>query len=89
MEEKKLFGERSFVFCSTLYEAIKRHEGDVEVQERVASFIIEYGLYGTLLDVSDIDHDGSLSKELAAIKEDMDARKAERERISKRENNQN
>lgn len=69
---------KSFVFYEPYYKDVREIE-DEEVQCDVLCKIIEYGLYGTPIDVSDIDPDGSLSKVVAAIKEDMDARKAERE----------
>lgn len=75
--------ERSFVFYQSYYEAVMKIK-DKEVQCRVLCFILEYGLYGRLVDMSDIeDPDGGLSMVLAAIKNEMDAHKAERERMSK------
>lgn len=73
---------KSFVFYEPYYKDVREIENE-EVQCDVLCKIIEYGLYGTPIDVSDIDPDGSLSKVVAAIKEDMDARKAKRERFSK------
>lgn len=71
---------KSFVFYASFYEAARKIK-DKKVQLDVLCRIIEYGLYGRPLDVSDIDQDGSLSKAVAAIKDDMDARKVERARI--------
>lgn len=76
-------GVKSFVFYPQLLEAVRTFE-DEEIQCRVLCSIIEYGLYGTPIDVSDIDPDGSISEVVAGIKEDMDARNAERKRVSKR-----
>ena len=78
---------KSSVFYPQLLEAVRTFE-DEEIQCRVLCSIIEYGLYGKPIDVSDIDPDGSISEIVASIKEDMDARKAERNKRAKTSKNE-
>lgn len=73
----------SFVFYPSFLEGLEKIKDEGKRAKALCS-ILEYGLYGTPIDVSDIDPDGSISEIVAGIKEDMDARKVERGRISKR-----
>lgn len=78
---------KSFVFYETFYENIRHIKSD-KMKCDVLCRIIEYGLYGTPLNVSDIDDTGVLTSVVEGIKGFIDRSKANRQRISemRREN---
>ena len=78
---------KSFVFYETFYENIKHIKND-KLKLEVLCRILEYGLYETPLDVSDIDDIGVLTSVAEYIKCSIDRSKANRQRVSeiRREN---
>ena len=78
---------KSFVFYDSFYENIRGIK-DNDLKLDVLCRIIEYGLYGTPLDVSDIDSIGVLTSVVDGIKGFIDRSKANRQRANeiRREN---
>lgn len=74
--------KETFVFYPSFYESVKMIK-DEKTQYRVLCSIIEYGCYGTPIDVSDIDPQGFLSMAIGIVKNDMDMAKEKRDKISK------
>lgn len=74
--------KETFVFYPSFYESVKMIK-DEKTQYRVLCSIIEYGCYGTPIDVSDIDPQGFLSMAIGIVKNDMDMAKDKRDKISK------
>ena len=71
----------TFVFCPSFYQQLRAIKNN-EVRLRLYESVIEYGVFGTVPDFTEIDPMGLMNGVFAAIKYVIDSTKSKREHIS-------